>query len=54
MIILREKSTLPSEVLGVFQFEPQSLNIGNVPPNVSKNFNLNLPLLISVKLDGNL
>jgi hypothetical protein len=54
ILINQGKSILPLEVLGVFQFEPQSFKISNVPPNVSKKFNLNLMLLIFVKLDENL
>jgi hypothetical protein len=28
----REKFSLPSEISGVFQFEPQSFKIGSLPP----------------------
>jgi hypothetical protein len=48
LLILGSNSFYPYEVLGVFQFEFKCLKIGNIPPNVSKNFNLDLPLLIFV------
>ena len=51
---IKGKSTLPPKFQGFFQFEPQNLKIGNLPPNVSKIFNLNFLLLISIKLNGNL
>jgi hypothetical protein len=58
IIFMKEKKmvkfTLPFEVSGVFQFELQCLKIGNIPPNVSKIFNSDFPLLISVKFDKNL
>jgi hypothetical protein len=53
MVKIRVKFNLPPKVLGVFQFEPQSLKLAVYPLKFSQSSNLNLPLKYSVKMDGN-
>ena len=53
-IVIRVKFTLPYKFSEVFQFKTPMFKIDNVSPNISKKFNSDHSLLISIKLNENI